>query len=344
MPNSRARVSLQKTINDVALRAGVSISTVSRVLNQSAPVSPELEEKVRQVIADMDYRPQTAARTLAGRKTFTIGLVLAKIGTDYYPLMIDSIEAEARRNDYNLLISVAGENLSEQDEMPCALGPHNTDGLLVFPDSLSRNEIIHLHQNNFPVVLVQHSPPDDLNLPYINIENQISSRNIVDHLIEVHGLKRIAFLAGLTEHEDAALREQGYLDSLKSHNIAFDPDLRSLGYFQKKESQEAVNDWLARGIEFDAIFASDDISAIGALSALNQAGLRVPEDVAVVGFDDVEISRYLSPPLTTVSIPIQEVGLTAITELLKLIQTGTAEPFIELKTELVIRRSCGCSY
>ena len=123
----------QKTISDVAKWAGVSISTVSRVINQSAPVSPELEEKVKTAITELDYRPQTAARTLAGRKTKTIGLVLAEIGTDLSGLMIAGVEEEACRNKYNLLISVFMDEKTPQDVIPFTLGDHYTDGILVFP-------------------------------------------------------------------------------------------------------------------------------------------------------------------------------------------------------------------
>lgn len=335
--------SSQNTIKDVAQRAGVSISTVSRVLNQSAPVSPDLVTKVKTAISEMGYRPQTAARALAGRRTKTIGLMLAEIGTDFYPLMIAGIESEARKNRFNLLINVVGEDVMEMEEIPFTLGEHNTDGLLVFPASLSDKELIRLHENDFPIVLVQRTPPEGLQIPSVTIENRQKSKEIVDHLIEVHGYRRIAFLSGLDMHEDAGQRERGYRDSLAGHGIPFDPQLQAQGYFQKKESQETVNDWLARGVQFDAIFAGDDISAIGALSALNQAGVRVPEEVAVVGFDDVEVARYLSPPLTTVTIPIEEVGRVAIRKLLQLIQSGATERYTKLETELVIRRSCGCS-
>jgi len=342
MNETGTRPHSNKTISDVANWAGVSISTVSRVINQSAPVSPELEEKVKTAIVELEYRPQTAARTLAGRKTNTIGLMIAEIGTDFYPIMIAGVEDEARKNKYNLLISVAMDEMAPQEVIPFTLGDNYTDGILAFPASISDAELLRQHSRNFPVVLVQRTSPPGVEIPSVTVENKNSARKMVDHLIEVHGYKRIAFLAGIEEHEDAILREMGFRESLDSHNIQFDPKLKAQGHFQKRESQEAVNLWLQQDVEFDAIFACDDISAIGALSALNQAGVRVPEDVAVVGFDDVEVVQYLSPPLTTVAIPIEELGRIAMRQLLSLIRTGSAEPIIEVETELVIRRSCGC--
>jgi len=315
---------------------------VSRVINQSAPVSSNLENKVKAAIAELDYRPQTAARALAGQKTHTIGLLLAEIGTDFYPLMIRAIEAEARKNHFNLLINVAGDDTSIEGEIPYTLGEYNSDGVLVFPASLSDDELYRMHLNNFPVVLVQRRPPAGLEFPCITIENKLPARKMVDHLIEVHGFRRIAFLSGLADHEDARRREQGYHESLESHGIPYDPTIVAQGYFQKQASQDAVCEWITAGFEFDAIFACDDISAIGALSALNRAGLNVPNDVAVVGFDDIEVSRFLSPPLTTVKVPIQEIGRAAIQQLLAFMNGEVPDMCTHFETELVIRRSCGC--
>lgn len=290
----------------------------------------------------MGYRPQTAARMLAGQRTNTIGLIFSEIGADFYPVMIPGIEEEARQNRYNLLISVGNNHLHFSDDIPFTLGNHYTDGLLVFPASLPAEEIRHQFLSGFPMILVQQTPPDGLQIPHLLVENKNIARKMIDHLIEVHGYRRIAFLAGAKEQEDAAQREMGYRQSLAAHGIPFDPELRAEGYFARKESYDAVNLLLQRGIEFDAIFACDDLSASGALSALSQAGIRVPEDVALVGFDDLETSRYLHPPLTTVAVPIEELGRIAVQQLLRLIHTGKADLVTEVETELVIRRSCGC--
>jgi len=342
MSHLQTKRSSRTTITDVARQAGVSISTVSRVLNQSAPVTSELESRVKAVIDELGYRPQTAARALAGRKTDTIGLLLSEIGPDFYPFMIRGIEAAARENQFNLLINVAGKDTTGNG-VSFTLGEHNTDGVLVFPSSLPDKEIIRLHKNDLPVVLVQRPSPAGLQIPCVTIENRCSARNLIDHLIEVHGYRHIAFLAGPEDHEDANQRELGYRESLAAHGIPFDPKLKANGRFKWQASHEAVEAWLQDGVEFDAIFACDDQSAVGAISAVRQAGLSVPEDIAVVGFDDSEISRYLSPPLTTVRVPIMEIGRAATLQLINLIQGNVPVFSKEFATELVIRRSCGCS-
>lgn len=331
------------TISDVAQKAGVSISTVSRVLNQSAPVTSDLAAKVQAAIVDLDYRPQMAARVLAGQRTNTIGLLLAEIGPDFYPFVIRGVEAAVRERQFKLLINLADLDAVQDNCIPFTLGGHNTDGLLIFSGSLPDEEIVRLHKSNLPLVLVLRPSPEGLQLPCVTIENRCSARELVDHLIEVHGCRRIAFLAGLENNEDATQRDLGYRESLEAHSIPFLPELWARGYFSKKTSYDIVSDWLANGVEFDAIFASDDRSAVGVMSALMKAGRRVPDDVAVVGFDDAEISRYLTPPLTTVRVPMTKIGRESVEILVDWIAGERSIASKKFETELVIRRSCGCS-
>lgn len=336
------RSSSRATIADVAERAGVSIATVSRVINRTAPVAPETEAHVRAAIAELNYRPHMAAQVLAGRKTNTLGLLLPEIGGDFFSLMLRGVEAGARESGLSLLIysteAANGSNLTK----PYPLGEHNTDGLLVFTNNLPDAELVRLYQMRFPVVLLHRSPPPGLDIPCVTIENKPGAYALVEHLIEVHGCRRIAFLAGPEGHEDSYWREMGYREALAVHDIPFDPTLIAVGGFDDREAQDAVNHWLMEGVEFDAIFAGDDEAAVGALTVLNRAGKRVPQDVALVGFDDTFFSRYLNPPLTTVRAPIEQVGQEGVQQLVRLIRAGRADRLVLLPTQLVIRRSCGC--
>jgi DNA-binding LacI/PurR family transcriptional regulator len=181
-----------------------------------------------------------------------------------------------------------------------------------------------------------------LNIPYVTIENKAGAWKLVNHLIEVHTYRRIAFLRGPENHEDSYWRELGYREALESHGIPFDPALVATGGFHKEIARFAMEQWLRQGIEIDAIFAGDDEAATGVIAALQKAGMRVPEDIAVVGFDDVHLANYLMPPLTTVRAPIEQTGREAVRQLVSLLRTGEADPLVLLSTELVIRRSCGC--
>jgi LacI family transcriptional regulator len=176
----------------------------------------------------------------------------------------------------------------------------------------------------------------------IAIENKDGAAMLVNHLIEMHGRRRIVFLRGPEGHEDSVWRERGYLEALESHHIKFDPALISRGEFDEDEAFASIKQMLLDGIEFDGIFAGDDDSAIGAMRALKMAGLVIPADVAVVGFDDVPFARYLSPALTTVRAPIEEIGRESVRQLARLMNGELAQALTLMRTELVIRESCGC--
>jgi DNA-binding LacI/PurR family transcriptional regulator len=223
------------------------------------------------------------------------------------------------------------------------LGEHNTDGLLIFTDSLDEAGLTRLYQLGFPMVLLHRSPPASLNIPCVTFENKSGSRKLIDHLIEVHGRRHIAFLAGPEGNEDSHWREMGYREALEAHGLPFDPALVARGGFDQVQAQKSVESWLEQNMEIDAIFSGDDEAGIGTLTALQWAGKQVPEDIALVGFDDIDVSRYLVPPLTTVRAPIEQAGREAAGQLIQLIQTGRADPLVLFPTELVIRRSCGCN-
>ncbi len=330
--NSSSRV----TIIDVARHAGVSISTVSRVINQTAPVSEATARNVRQTIEELNYVPHTPARQLASRRTNMLGLLLEEISRDFFPPLLHGIETGAREAGYSLLIaSTQGPNGVG------VLGEHNTDGVVIFADALNEDQLRQLHATGCPLALLLQTSPNDLDIPCVVFENETSARAITEHLIERCGCTRIAFLRGPEGNEDSYLRERGYREALRAHGIPFIPELAAVGGFDEQESQVAVDRWLSDGVEMDAIFAADDESAIGAIIALKRAGLRVPEDIAVVGFDDIPMARYVTPPLTTVRAPIERAGYEAARQLIGLIEHGKAEPIIQLPTELVIRSSCG---
>ena len=326
------------TIADVARHADVSIATVSRVLNGTTPVQAEKADRVRLAMQELQFIPHHAARVLASKRTNTIGLVLSEISGAFFPPMLKGIEAGAYEAGYDLLIhSTRKEGPSRRP-----LGEHNTDGLLIFTDSLDHRELRHLHHMNFPMVLLHQTPPDRLNIPAIAIENKNGAVMLVNHLIEVHGRRQIVFLQGPDGHEDSVWRERGYREALEAHNLPFQGELVASGKFDEEQAFATIQQMLMDGLEFDAIFAGDDDSAIGAMRALKLAGRRIPRDVAVVGFDDVPFARYLSPALTTVRAPIEQVGREAVQQLVRLMHGEKAEALILMRTELVIRESCGC--
>jgi len=329
------------TITDVARRAGVSISTVSRVLNDTAPVDPETAERVRIVIAELNYTPHAAARTLASRRTNTIGLLLPNIGGEFYTPLLRGIEAVASEAGYDLLIHSTHTPAGNTSRRP--LGEHNTDGLLVFTEAVDDAELIRLNRTGFPVVLLHDSAPKGLKIPSVTVENRKGTQKMVEHLIDVHGCKKILFLQGPRGNEDSEEREKGYRQALESRSMAYDPRLVAMGGFEPNQARLVIEQFLERRMTFDAIFTGDDDNAVGVIQALQEAGWKIPQDVAVAGFDDSLFARILTPPLTTVRAPIEQVGQEGVRQLIRLIHGEEPEARVTLAVELIIRQSCGCS-
>jgi len=329
------------TIADVAQRAGVSTATVSRVINNTGPVSEQTADRVWKAIGELNYAPHGGARELAaGGRPDTLGLILPTAGGYFFSEMLQGIESAFGQRD--LLIHVTNAPANDREAFFLPLNEYNTAGMLVFANSLTAEALAALYERELPMVLLHCSPPPGLALPSVVFENVGGARRIVDHLIEVHGCRRIAFLAGPEGFEDTGLRFEGYLRSLEAHGLPYNECLMGQGGYDDRLAETAVSQWLTEGLQFDAIFAADDASAVGALTALRKAGKHVPGEVALVGFDDAPLSRHLSPPLTTVRAPIVAAGAAAAEKLLRLIETGIAGEQTMLPTELVIRRSCGC--
>lgn len=329
------------TIDDVARQAGVSISTVSRVLNHTAPVSDEVAAKVEMAVRNLRYTPRAAARNLATARTNTLGLLLAEIVGDFFSPLLRGVESVARQQGYDLLISTAGRR-GPQNELPGPFGKHNADGLLVFAGSLSDEGVRDTHSLGVPMVLLHQSSPAGLEIPCVTIENKAATRAIVEHLIVQHHRRRILFLTGEPHNEDGCWREMGYREALARHDLPIEPELIAPGHFDRHIAQASIEQLLREKISFDAVFAGDDEAAVGAYSALRAANLNIPRDISVVGFDDQGLAQVLQPALTTVHVPIEQVGIEAAHNLIQLLQNRTTEALTLLPTTLVIRSSCGC--
>lgn len=328
------------TIRDVARLAGVSVATISRYLNNSAPLSADTAERVQAAMTELDFSPHPAARSLATNRTNTIGLVLNKIEGDYFTPLLEGVVAVTEAQNFNLLIFTANQSKHLDARL---LGPTYTDGLLVFLDSISDEDLTSLHNIGHPIVLIHRSSPNGLDLPMVTIENKSASAGLVSHLIETHQRKRIAFLQGPKDNEDSQWREAGFRQALAAHGLKVDENLIVSGDYDRFTAQKSVHRLLTEGKSFDAIFAADDDSALGALTALKEAGIDVPKEVSVVGFDDQRMTPFLNPPLTTVHAPTDQVGSTAAQQLISQIRHESVEAEILLPTDMILRRSCGCS-
>jgi LacI family transcriptional regulator len=323
------------SIDDVAAHARVSIATVSRVLNSRGKYSEETRLRVLESIKNLKYAPNTAARSLAQGRTQVIALIMSSIDAVFLqPLLVAVVEA-ATLAGYDVLLTLRPTTKGHRP-----IGRHNVDGAIVFASSAEQTELRRLHAAGCPLVLMYDTAPADLNIPCVLLENRHGAHQMTEHLIR-GGRKQIAFLRGSDGLEDTIERERGFRDALDAHGLPAVEALIGEGGFNTGVAFRTVTAWLEQGLEFDAIFASDDDSASGALQALANAGVAVPSSVAVVGFDDAPFAANLTPPLTTVRASTTQVGFEAVRLLVNLIETGLSASQVRLPTELVIRRSCG---
>jgi DNA-binding LacI/PurR family transcriptional regulator len=330
------------TIREVAKQAGVSVATVSRYINRNAPVSNEVSGRLEQVMTELNYAPHAAARHLASRKTHVIGLMLTNIHNDFYVPLLNGVESVIRQKDYNLLVATYQSDAHGSKRPP--IGPHNTDGLVVYADSLGDDEMASLHASGFPMVLIHRTPPASLPIPSVTIENKAATYKLVEHLILHHQKRRILLMRGRAHQEDSYWRETGYKSALEANGIPFDPKLAIAGDFEREVAYQSLIQFLGNPehAAFDAVFAGNDDAAIGVIKALQDNGYRIPEDISVVGFDDLRLSGFLNPPLTTVRAPTEEVGSIATQQLFSLIDEQQVSGITVLPTEIIIRQSCGC--
>jgi DNA-binding LacI/PurR family transcriptional regulator len=336
------RRSSSVTIRDVARQAGVSVATVSRYINRNAPVSAEVAERLDQVMSNLRYVPHAAARNLASRKTRVIGLLLNNLHNDFFVPLLNGIGGVVRQKEYNLIVATYHAN--SRTVMPPPIGPHNTDGLLVFSDGLVDEDLANLNASGFPMVLVHRTSPSPLKIPSVTVENVEITQRLVEHLIQVHGKRRILFMRGPLYQEDSLRREVGYKSALAANGIPFDEKLVLNGEFERDIAFQVLNDFLSNGkrVAFDAVFTGDDDAAIGVLKALHLHGYHIPEDVAVIGFDDLGFAPFLNPPLTTVRAPTESVGRIAAERLFEILESQASNAAVILPTEIIYRRSCGC--
>jgi len=327
------------TIKDVAREAGVSVATVSRVWNDADFVSPETRQRVAEVAARLGYSPHGAARSLITRTTFALGVLLPDLYGEFFSEIIRGIDHVVQAAGYHILVSSSHES---KDEIDAALRSMRgrVDGMIIMSSDLEAQRTLHTLQGSFPVVLLNGDAGSKA-FDTITIENHEGAREMTRHLA-ARGHRRIAMIAGPQRNHDAAERLRGYRTALTENGIELDESLVVRGDFSELSGHRAVKPLLALESRPTAIFAANDSMAIGALSALRESDLHVPHDMAVAGFDDIPLARYMNPPLSTVHVDISQLGARAAALLLLSLQKGIRpHEHLQLSTTLVIRASCG---
>ena len=327
------------TIKDVAREANVSVATVSRVLNGSGPVSDETKRRIREVAGRMRYVPHSGARSLITSKTDTLGVLLPDLYGEFFSEVIRGMDDTAQKNGFHLLISRAyADRNGIETAMRAMRG--RVDGVVAMSPDLDAESLLNL-PSTIPVVLLC-SVPRGNEIDSLTIQNCRGAKEMVAHLVSL-GHRRIAIIKGSARNYDAAERLRGYRLALREGGMVRDLSLERDGDFTEAAGYSGALELLALTNRPTAIFAANDSMAIGVLSALRESGVAVPEEMAVAGFDDIPLARYMDPPLSSVHVPIHDLGARAVELLLHGIthKNDHARRRERVSTELVVRRSTG---
>lgn len=325
------------TLRDVAELAGVSFKTVSNVVNDYQHVSETTRARVQSAIEQLGYQPNRSARTLRSGRTGAIGLAVPELSLAYFAELADEVITVAERHDMVVLIEQTGGDRDRELEVLRGRRRGMTDGLLFSPLGLGNDDASELDVD-FPLVLLGERIFDGP-VDHVAMENVAGARAATEHLIGI-GRRRIAVL-GAHEGEiigTAALRVDGYRAALDAHRIPYAPELIvDAGPWHRANGAEAMRSLLDRGVDFDAVFALNDELALGALRVLGERTVRVPEDVAIIGFDDVDEGAYSLPSLSTIDPGRREIARLAVETLLDVIANGPAAAPRELRSGYRLR-------
>ncbi len=323
------------TISDIAAHANVSKSTVSRVLNNTTPVNDEKRKAVLAAMKEMNFEPNVFARGLASGQSYTVGVVTQNFGSPFYDAISQGVVKGLADTSYSPLFADGQWQSDIGEAVVKTLIGRKIDGLIVIGSSLEPSFLEHL-KNTIPTLLVGIEVEGMTN-QCLFVDNEEAGRRATQHLIEL-GHTKIAHITGIATQQDSIRRLAGYRKALTEANIEIDESLIFEGNFEGASGVMAVESFLQQGKSFTAIFAANDASAFGARLALYRRGIRVPEDVSIIGFDDQTEAEFATPPLTTMRQPAEEMGIAAAKALLKMISKNEyVVPVLE--TELVVRES-----
>lgn len=327
------------TIFDVAQAANTSYATVSRVLNNHKNVNHQTRERVLQVIEELGYAANRNARSLAGVQTNMIGLLIHGMDRGYVSELIMSIEDETAAEGYDLVIYSTHRHKHKEVQFVNTLIQGHVDGLLMMPPLNFEAYQNTLCESAVPVVLIDQASKDNT-ISAVIPTNKQGAYDATNYLIEL-GHRRIGFITGPMEMGCSIDRLRGYKAALADHGISFDQNLSIGGNFREDDGYEAARQLLNLVPRPTAIIASNDFSAMGAYNAIRDASLLVPDDISLIGFDDIPMASYTNPPLTTVQLPIRQMGQEAVRLLLEQIKNPeqSCSP-VHLSTRLMVRESC----
>lgn len=338
------------TIKDVAMRAGVSPSTVSRVLADSPRISQQTKERVRKALEELDYHPNAFARGLVTNTAGAIGVLIPAnmdefFVNPFFAEMMSGVSEVARREGFDTVLSTSGRN--ETDVLDAMIRGRRVDGVLLLRSRANDEAIAKVLQYDFPATLLGR-PADDVPISYVNNDNVRAAYEATMHLIRL-GHERIGFLGGLLEGPNqltvTADRLQGYKLAFEEAGLTPDPRMMGSSSFVEHGGYMGMMRLLALSERPTAVLAADDVLAFGAMRAAAELGYRLPQDLAIVGFNDIRLAELANPALTSIRVNMHELGVAAAELLFQQIRGELSEPkHTIVDFELVVRASCGANF
>ncbi|WP_027965340.1 LacI family DNA-binding transcriptional regulator [Halalkalibacillus halophilus] len=301
------------TIRDVAKLASVSVATVSRVLNNSGYVNELTRERVNKVINELNYQPNSIARSLYKKETKTVGFIVPDISNPFFPALIRAAEDYLNEQGFTIILCNSDEDVEKEERYLSMMKQKYVDGVLIISDYLTAEQV---KEAPMPILALDRTVDDDV--PTVLVDNYQGGRTATKHLMEM-GCERIAHIRGPEHIENANDRYDGYLNIVRDTDW-FDDSYVAQGGYQLNQAKEAATKLLTENPSIDGIFASNDLMALGALKAAERLNFNVPHDVKIIGFDGIEWTKATTPELSTMSQPLYEIGKKAASLLVEIIQ------------------------
>ncbi|MDI3089994.1 LacI family DNA-binding transcriptional regulator [Priestia megaterium] len=325
------------TIRDVAAKAGVSAATVSRIINNKGQATPETIARVHAIIKELGYKPNVVARSLTSRKSNTIALLVPTISNPFFPELARGVEDVANSYGLNIFLCNTDDEREKVNNYLVSLRERYVDGVIINSLNLTNEDLEELHSNGIPTITLDRTFANH-EFSSISVKHRIGAQLATKHLIDI-GCKRIGLIRGPEDDFTAVQRMWGYRDYVKEFDW-FDQSWIALGDFSVKSGYLCMKELFQRHPDIDGVFASNDLMAIGLLKAAHEWGRKVPDELAIIGFDGIDMSQYTNPPISTIKQPSYEMGKMAMEELLRLIKKPESDiNKIELDVELILRES-----
>ncbi len=330
------------TIKDVAKKAGVSIATVSHVINKTRYVSKETKEKVIEAINELDYFPNVIAKSLRGKKTGTIGLILCDMLNPFFSEILHGIEAFLSEEGYDLLLTNTNYIVEKENKASEMFYSKSVDGVIIALGGNNSRPIEYLLARNIPVVLIDKIIPE-LKVDAVIVNNVEGSRNLINHVVKI-GHSRIGIISGPTHSYTGMERLNGYYQSMRENSLPIEDDLIKIGDFKEESGYILANELINMDNPPTIIYVCNNMMALGAMRALYERKIDIPKDMGIVIFDDLPWFPYVKPPLTVIAQPLFDLGKEAVKILIQRIKKKTKRvkpEIIILEPKLLVRESAG---